>query len=477
MNTKKLKQLVLDLAIHGKLVPQDPNDEPASELLKKIVETHGRASNIGRASNKKSAISSDNLDDVPFEVPEGWVWTTIGEILINRDSERKPVSSSIRKIQTERIYDYYGATGVVDKIESYLFDERLLLIGEDGANLLSRSKDNAFFAEGKYWVNNHAHVLDCKEKVVLDFVAIVINSMPLDDFITGSAQPKLSQDNLNKIRIPLPPLSEQRRIVSEIEKWFGIIDQLESNEADLRKSIEQTKKKVLDLAIHGKLVPQDPNDEPASELLKRIVETHGRASNIGRASNKKSAISSEEIDEVPFEVPEGWVWTKFGLISNVVRGGSPRPAGSELYYNGSIPFMKVADITKDDGMFVYSAQSSIKEAGLKKTRLIDVNTLVISNSGATLGVPKITKFKTTINDGVAAFEGFADEIKFFAYWYLKTLTKSLRNIDQGAAQPNLNTDLIKDLFIPLPPLSEQKRIVAKIEEVFGELDRIEEMIG
>lgn len=231
---------------------------------------------------------------------------------------------------------------------------------------------------------------------------------------------------------------------------------------------KKLKQLVLDLAIHGKLVPQDPNDEPASELLKRIQEEKAKT-----AKGKKTSISSDNLDEVPFEVPSGWVWTRFGIISNVVRGGSPRPAGSELYYNGPIPFMKVADITKDDGIYVYSAQSSIKESGLKKTRYVDIDTLVISNSGATLGVPKITKFKTTMNDGVAAFEDLSNEIKLFCYWFLKSQTQILRNIDQGAAQPNLNTDLIKGMWIPLPPLSEQKRIVSAIEKWFTVINQIE----
>ncbi|MCQ2227950.1 MAG: restriction endonuclease subunit S, partial [Bacteroidales bacterium] len=222
---EQTKKKVLDLAIRGKLVAQNPEDEPAGELLARIradVETHGRAS-----KSKKSSIPSVDLDEVPFEVPSSWCWTTIGELLTNRDSERKPVSSTERKKQSERIYDYYGATGVVDKVASYLFDERLLLIGEDGANLLSRAKDNAFFAEGKYWVNNHAHILDCKEKSILDYVAVVVNSMSLDDYITGSAQPKLSQDNLNKILIPLPPLAEQKRIVEKIEEVFGVLERIE----------------------------------------------------------------------------------------------------------------------------------------------------------------------------------------------------------------------------------------------------------
>ena len=221
------------------------------------------------------AISISNSDtfpyeNVPFEIPESWAWTTIGELLINRDNERIPLSLAVRKQQSNKQYDYYGAAGVIDKVSDYLFSEKLLLIGEDGANLLSRSKNNAFFADGKYWVNNHAHVLDCTLKQILTYVAFVINSMSLEPYITGSAQPKLSQDNLNRIPIPLPPLAEQNNIICSTKKWFTFIEELEKEKSSLQEIIKYIKAKILDLAIHGKLVPQDPNDEPAIELLRRI---------------------------------------------------------------------------------------------------------------------------------------------------------------------------------------------------------------
>lgn len=208
--------------------------------------------------------------DVPFEVPEGWVWTTIGDILINRDGERIPVSSAIRKKQNAKLYDYYGAAGVIDKVDDYLFNERLLLVGEDGANLLSRSKDNAFFAEGKYWVNNHAHIIDASDKRLLDYIALYINAIPLDMYVTGSAQPKLNQDNLNRISVPLPPLAEQFRIVQAVEECKRIVNGIENNQIELQEAIDQTKQKILSLAIAGKLVSQDPSDEPAIVLMKRI---------------------------------------------------------------------------------------------------------------------------------------------------------------------------------------------------------------
>ena len=271
MDTKQLKQRILDLAIRGKLVQQDPNDEPASVLLERIRAEKEQLIAQGKLKKSKTKSSDKpHYENVPFEIPESWEWVTLGELLINRDSERIPLSSAVRKKQTNKIYPYYGAAGVIDKVEKYIFSERLLLIGEDGANLLTRSKDNAFFAEGKYWVNNHAHVLDCSNKIVLDFVAFVINASTLDQYITGSAQPKLSQDNLNRIAIPLPPISEQKRIIEAKNSWFTLIDELEANKEDLKEYIKQVKSNVLDLAIHGKLVPQDPNDEPAIELLKRI---------------------------------------------------------------------------------------------------------------------------------------------------------------------------------------------------------------
>ena len=246
-------------------------------------------------------------------MPSGWCLTNIEELLINRDGERKPVSSAIRSKQKNKVYDYYGAAGIIDKVDGFIFDERLLLIGEDGANLLSRSKDNAFFAEGKYWVNNHAHVLDATDKNLLDFVAIVINAMKLDDYITGSAQPKLSQDNLNKIPIALPPLQEQERIVKELNHWFSLVDCIEYQKDNLQNTINQTKSKILDLAIHGKLVPQDPTDEPATELLKRI--------------NPKAEITCDNGHYQ--KLPEGWCETQLGDIFNHNTGKALNSSNTE----------------------------------------------------------------------------------------------------------------------------------------------------
>ena len=455
MDTKKLRQKILDLAIHGKLVPQDPNDEPASVLLERIKAEKERLIKEGKIKKSKKSVKTSDTPHYENVLPDGWCLTYIGELLINRDGERKPVSSVIRSKQTSKIYDYYGAAGVIDKVDSYLFDERLLLIGEDGANLLSRSKNNAFFAEGRYWVNNHAHVLDATDKNLLDFIAIVINSMKLDDYITGSAQPKLSQDNLNKIPIALPPLTEQQRIITEIKKWFAAIDQIEQGKADLQTIIQHTKSKILDLAIHGKLVPQDPNDEPAIELLKRINPGFTPCDN----------------GHYTFKIPNSWTWCKLGDIAQSNIGLTYKPT----------------DIT-DNGIPVYRS-NNIRDRKIDKSDLVRVNApilekqflnigdlLICARNGSRRLVGKCAIIEEL--DEVTSFGAFMAVCRSeYNQWIFNLLNTTYfdRYLDDSnsTAINQVTQRMLLALHIPLPPLSEQQRIVQKIEELFSVLDNIQ----
>ena len=161
-------------------------------------------------------------DEIPFEIPQNWAWARFGTAMINRDAERIPLSVNERE-KLQKIYDYYGASGVIDKVDRYLFSKPLLLIGEDGANLLTRSKPIAFIARGQYWVNNHAHVLDSSVGLLLEYVAAYINAINLAPYVTGTAQPKMNQEKMNSILIPIPPTGEQLRIVQKIEEIFPVI--------------------------------------------------------------------------------------------------------------------------------------------------------------------------------------------------------------------------------------------------------------
>ncbi|MFN7240869.1 MAG: restriction endonuclease subunit S, partial [Chitinophagales bacterium] len=205
-----------------------------------------------------------------------------------------------------------------------------------------------------------------------------------------------------------------------------------------------------------------------------LHDTHDlnvREKNQGNQNNQKNQGSDKG------ELPEGWKWVKVSEISNVVRGGSPRPAGDRKYYDGNIPFLKVRDITKDSGTYLTSFEYTIKEAGLHKTRQIKPNTLLLSNSGATLGVPKICMIDATMNDGIAAFLDLDERSNLYLYYFWLSKTKELRNINMGAAQPNLNTDIIKNYLVPYCSIEEQQLIVSELESKLTVCDRIEETIS
>ena len=234
----QLKKSILQEAVQGKLVPQDLSDEPASVLLERIRAEKKRLVQEGKIKRDKheSVIyRRDNShyerldgiercidDEIPFEIPENWVWARFGTAMINRDAERIPLSVNERE-KLQEIYDYYGASGVIDKVDRYLFSKPLLLIGEDGANLLTRSKPIAFIAKGQYWVNNHAHVIDSSDGLLLEYVAVYINAINLAPYVTGTAQPKMNQKKMNSILIPIPPTGEQFRIVQKINQIFSVI--------------------------------------------------------------------------------------------------------------------------------------------------------------------------------------------------------------------------------------------------------------
>lgn len=393
-------------------------------------------------------------------VPEGWVLTNIGELLTNRDSERVPLSLSVRNKQENKIYDYYGATGVVDKVDGYLFDERLLLIGEDGANLLSRSKDNAFFADGKYWVNNHAHILDCPEKEVLDYVAFLINSMSLEDYITGSAQPKLNQDNLNKIEIPLPPLEEQRRIIAQVNLWQSYINDLEISETELHDSVESAKSRILDLAIHGKLVPQDANDEPAAELLKRI---------------NLEAVASCDNPQYG-KVPSSWVISTVGEVFTI----NPKTHIEDDTEAAFVPMTCVADGYSNTFEYECRKWGDIKKGFVH----FQENDVAVAKISPCLENRKSVVFHNLPNGvgaGTTELNVFrcAEILPEYALFYFKSqifIGSCAGTYNGVVGQQRVAKSFIQELPIGIPPYKEQLRIVSKVNDLFSQLDMIEKSL-
>ena len=386
--------------------------------------------------------------DVPFEVPEGWCWTTIGECLINRDGERVPISSEVRMKQKNKVFDYYGAAGVIDKVDGYLFNERLLLVGEDGANLLSKSKDNAFFAEGKYWVNNHAHILDATIKPLLDYIALYINSIALDPYITGSAQPKLNQDNLNRIPVPLPPFMEQLRINYSMAISQKIIDSIAKKQEEIDSAVNLAKYKVLDLAIHGKLVPQDPSEEPAIELLKRINPDFKPSHNLHYE-----------------DCPIGWQVVTLKEIVSLYSGRDLEAARCNAEHRG-IPYLVGASCIDNQNISVYRwTENPEVVAKINDTLLSCKGTVgeVILNQ---LGDVHIARQFMSIRSKSPQLI-----LPKYIELIIKASIEKLRSTARGII-PGISREDILEMTVAIPPLAEQKRILTRISELESSLSFI-----
>lgn len=211
-----------------------------------------------------------------YDLPNGWACTTLASCTEILDSQRVPINAKERETRIRgkaesELYPYYGATGQVGWIDDYLFDEELVLLGEDGAPFLDFLKDTAYLIKGKSWVNNHAHVLKAKTEISSNqFLCYYLNTFDYHGYLTGTTRLKLNQSAMRKIPVPLPPLPEQQHILAEIERCFSIANKAETTIAAELKHAERLRQSILKQAFYGKLVPQDPNDEPASVLLERI---------------------------------------------------------------------------------------------------------------------------------------------------------------------------------------------------------------
>ena len=412
-----------------------------------------------------------HYENVPFEVPESWAWTTIEEICSKIGSGSTPRGSnySATGIPFFRSQNVYNDRLVYDDIK-YISEEvhqkmkgtevlaNDLLLNITGGSLGRCAVVPADFNRGN--VSQHVCIM---RPVLVEpkyFHALVLSSCFAKSMkITGSGREGLPKYNLEQMGFPLPPLTEQQRIVAAIEHWFALIDQIEQGKADLQIIIKQTKSKILDLAIHGKLVSQDPNDEPAIELLKRINPDFTPCDN-------------GHYTQLPFERPQNWCWTTLGKIGKWQSGCTPNRLNKD-YYNGNIPWLKTGDL--NDG-YITHIPESITEKALNETsvKLNPTGSVLIAMYGATIGKIGILTFPATTNQACCACEVFNGIDKEFLFLFLLSHREEFVKMGGGGAQPNISKEKIINTYIPLPPFAEQKRIVNTVNVLFTKLDDIME---
>lgn len=467
-----LKKAVLQAAMQGKLTKQLESDSSVDELLKKIANEKAKLIAEGKIQKNKPWSNKVEFKEPLFEIPYNWKFVRFGEIMLSRDNERKPVSSHER-MHKEKIYDYYGASGVIDKTDDYLFDKDLMLIGEDGANLLTRSTPIAFIARGKYWVNNHVHVLDVCAGLNLEYITFYINSISLAPYVTGTAQPKMNQENMNAIWIPLPPIEEQQRIVEKLNQILPLIDEYGKEEDELialcQKFPEEMKKSVLQAAMQGKLTNQLEIDSSVDELLKKIADEKATLIAEGKIKKEKPLAEITE-EEIPFDIPENWRWERWGNLSNSIQYGYNASAIS----SGFAKMVRISDIQDNKILWDSVPYCEISESEYEKYKLNNTD-ILFARTGGTVG-------KSVLVSGLTERSVYAGYLIRSHYnhnlnpQYLKYFMECplyWNQLTQGTTkgcQPNCNGQTLSQMIVPIPPIEEQQRIVEKLNTILPIID-------
>ena len=474
MNTKQIRQTILDLAIRGELVPQDPTDEPASVLLERIRTEKEQF--IKDKKLKRDKKDNEPIDEVPFELPEGWEWCRLKEItteLKYGTSEKSSLEGKIPvlrmgNITTNGTIDYSNIvfSSNEEDIKEFLLTKGNLVFNRTnssdlvGKTAIYRGEMPAIFAG--YLIKI------ALLRVNPEYTNLVMNSSYYRKWCYSVKSDAVNQSNINaeklsNLLIPLPPLAEQHRIAPKVEQLLAIVDTIEQLQEELKALVKQTKNQVLNYAIAGKLTHQDPNDEPAEELLKRIGKTTTTAA------------------DTPYEkLPKGWAWCRLGEVANIISGVSYNKKdisnnGIRILRGGNIQNSKV--LILEDDIF-------ISENYKNETNSVKIGDIVIvASTGSNLLIGKAGFIKKDLdNTQIGAFlriiRPISDICSFLQLIFISDFYRTyIRDLAKGTNINNIKNEYLTEFIIPLPPLAEQHHIVEKIENYFSFLDTIEIQIN
>ena len=470
MDTKALRQKILDLAIHGKLVPQDPNDEPASVLLERIKAEKERLIKEGKIKrSKKSAKSSDtpHYENVPFELPNSWVWCRLEDIAYVASGSTPDKTCFVENgvpyikmynLRNQKIDFAYHPQYITEEVHNGKLQRSRTEVGDLIMNIVGPPLGKlAIIPTTLPQANfNQAAVLIRPYKfkeVLVSYLKVYLEEMSEINSIAtrGSAgQVNISLTQSQNMRIPIPPLNEVRRIIEEVSKYDILIDSLKQNITDIQNLIAYTKSKILDLAIHGKLVPQDPNDEPAIELLKRINPDFTPCDN--------------------GHYPVGWIETILGELFSHNTGKALNSSNKEGIFKD---YLTTSNVYWNKFDFTAIKQMPFKESELNKCTVTKGDLLVCE--GGDIGRSAIWNYDydICIQNHIHRLRPKIDLCVPFYYYTFAYLKENNLIGGKGIGLLGLSSNALHKIEMPLPPLAEQHRIVQKIEELFSVLDNIQ----
>ncbi|RGF54185.1 restriction endonuclease subunit S [Clostridium sp. AF36-4] len=527
MDTKALRQKILDLAIRGKLVPQDPNDEPASVLLERIRAEKQQMVKEGKLKPKDIKndtiifVGEDNLhyekfqdgsvkcieDEIPFEVPEGWSWARLNQIfnfIDYRGSTPTKISSGVPLITAKNVKSGYIDYTVDDYISEDEYADRqqrgiscygdILFTTEAPLGNAAIADLDKFSAGQRLITFQHYGNQKLNNTNFLYFLLSDFFQNQLNANKTGSTVAGIKAAILKGLFLPVPPIEEQQRIAASCKNMFNMIEIVKNEQEDISKLISITKSKILDLAIRGKLVPQDPNDEPASVLLDRIQSEKEELIKAGKIKRdkKESVIFKGEdnsyyekigdkircIDaEIPFDLPELWTFARLKHIGGIVGGGTPK-TNIGKYWDGNIPWLTPADLSGYDSMYISTGSRTITDFGLKSSsaQMLPANSILYS-SRAPIGYTAIATNPVCTNQGFKSVVPYDFSISPYLYYSLKARTDNIIQRATGTTFKEISGSEMAETIIPIPPLNEQSKIVEKVTQLQEVISLIEKSLN
>ncbi len=520
----RLREMILSLAVQGRLVPQNESDEPACELLKRIKGEKARLVQEGKI-RKSAPLPPVSEDEVPFEIPASWAWVRLGGVsdsrlgkMLDQHKNKGNLYPYLRNTNVQwlrfELNDLKQMRFEESELEEFGVIEGDLLVcegGEPGRCAIWCGSDPIMFQKAIHRVRPF-NQLD--SQYILYNLLRDARSGKLESYFTGATIKHFTGQALSRYVFPLPPLAEQKRIVAKVDELMALCDELDARQKqkcegralalkatlarleratdadefalrlrlladhfeellDAPESVIPLRAAILSLAVRGKLEPQDPDDEPASVLLERITEEKARLVE-QKKIRRSEPLPPIDLDTVPFQIPENWAWARFPELGEFGRGKSKhRPRNDpSLYTNGEYPLVQTGDVARANGA-IKTFTNRYNEVGLAQSRLWPQNTLCITIA-ANIADSGILDFEACFPDSVVGFvpNEYLGHVRYFEY-FLRTAKAHLEDFAPSTAQKNINLEILQQVLIPVPPLAEIARIVARVDELMALCDELE----
>lgn len=505
----RLRRFVLDLAVRGKLVPQDAQDEPATKQLA-LLSGPGASSRRSRRDSPTSDGATSQIDTTLL--PRGWAAVTAREIFPTRSGNSKLIKGRLYAEPAVGRFPGYSAAGQDVWLDTWEHEGTAVILSAVGARC-----GKAFLAKGKWSAIANTHIVWVLDGVTLPEFAMLHLNNEVFWIRSGGAQPFVKVGETLARTFLLPPLAEQHRIVAKVDELMALCDRLEAARtareatrdrlaaaslarlktpdpetfpSDARfaldalpalttrpDQIKHLRETILNLAVRGKLVPQDPSDEPAAELLRRLADSRASASS-QRVTRGQVSLPDVDTSQAPFDLPSGWAWARFPELGTFGRGRSKhRPRNDPaLFVGGEHPFIQTGDVARSNGV-IRTYTGKYNDVGLAQSRKWPRGTLCITIA-ANIADSGILDFAACFPDSVVGFvpDPLLQDAAYFEF-FMRTAKSRLLDFAPATAQKNINLDILTQVLIPLPPIAEQRRVVAKVDEAMQLCDALERRLA